>query len=94
MKPNGIYALAETYLTELYPDAACGLEYDHNGYRLLTAAILSAQCTDKRVNEVCVTLFSRWPDAASLAAADVEDIAAVIRSVGLYNAKARNLKEC
>ena len=94
MKPNGIYALAETYLTELYPDAACGLDYDHNGYRLLTAAILSAQCTDKRVNEVCVTLFSRWPDAASLAAADVEDIAAVIRSVGLYNAKARNLKEC
>jgi len=61
---------------------------------LLVATILSAQCTDKRVNAVTPGLFQRWPDAAALAAARQGEIETVIRSTGFFRAKARSLLGC
>ena len=58
------------------------------------ATILSAQCTDARVNEVTPGLFARFPDAAALAAADLSDIEAIIRPTGFFRAKARSLQGC
>lgn len=86
-----LYAQA---LEKLYPDTKCGLDYSGDGYRLIVAAILSAQCTDVRVNATCVTLFGKWGDMESLASAPVEEIAEVIRPVGLFNTKAKNIKSC
>jgi endonuclease III len=77
-------------LAQTYPDAHCAL--DHNGpFELLAATILSAQCTDKRVNMVTPTLFARYPDAAALAAAKQEDVEEIIRSTGFFRNKATNL---
>jgi len=77
-------------LAEAYPDAHCAL--DHDGpFQLLTATILSAQCTDKRVNMVTPALFARYPDAASLAIAEQEDVEEIIRSTGFFRNKAANL---
>ena len=73
-----------------YPDAHCELDY-RNPFELAVATVLSAQCTDKRVNMVTPELFRRWPDAAALAAAAVEEIEAVIRSTGFFRNKARSL---
>lgn len=73
-----------------YPDAHCELDY-RNAYELAVATILSAQCTDKRVNLVTPELFRRWPDAAALAAAPREDIEAVIQSTGFFRNKAKSL---
>jgi endonuclease-3 len=77
-------------LSALYPDAHCELDYQ-NAYQLLVATILSAQCTDQRVNMVTPTLFARYPDAAALATARQEDVEAIIRSTGFFRNKARNL---
>lgn len=74
----------------LYPDAHCELDFT-DAWQLVVATILSAQCTDKRVNMVTPTLFSRYPDAASLAAARQEDVEDIIRSTGFFRNKARNL---
>lgn len=63
-------------------------------WQLLAAIMLSAQSTDKQVEEVLPALFSRFPTAEAAAKADVADIEACIRSVGLYQTKARNLKKC
>lgn len=60
----------------------------------MIATILSAQCTDKRVNMVTPTLFGRWPDPASLAAAPPRELEAVIRSTGFFRAKAKSLLGC
>lgn len=76
-----------------YPDAPCALEYEGDGWKLLVMARLSAQCTDKRVNTVSKTLFERFPDAASLAEADVSEIEEIIKPCGLYRMKAKNIKE-
>ena len=73
-----------------YPDAHCALDFT-NAFELLCATILSAQCTDKRVNMVTPALFARYPDAASLAAAKPEDVEAIIRSTGFFRSKAKNL---
>ncbi len=73
-----------------YPDAECELDH-RNAFELLVATILSAQCTDARVNMVTPTLFERWPDAESLAHADPSELEAVIRSTGFFSSKARNL---
>ncbi len=80
-------------LCEVYPSGECALEYNGDAWRLLCMAILSAQCTDKRVNEVSVELFSRFPTAEALADAPLDDIAEIIRPCGLYTAKAKHLKE-
>ncbi len=80
-------------LKNRYPDPKCGLEWK-NPYQLLIMAILSAQCTDERVNIVSKELFSAYPDFYSLAAAPIEDIEAAIRTVGLFRAKSLALSQC
>ncbi|WP_255549410.1 endonuclease III [Corynebacterium sp. TAE3-ERU12] len=77
-------------LAAAYPDAHCELTF-RNPYELTVATVLSAQCTDKRVNMVTPELFRRWPDAPSLAKADIRELEEVIRSTGFYRAKANNL---
>jgi len=77
-------------LRATYPDAHC--ELDHEGpFQLLVATILSAQCTDVRVNLVTPALFRKYPDAQSLAAAKQEDVEDLIRSTGFFRNKAKNL---
>lgn len=73
-----------------YPDAHCELDH-RNPFELAVATILSAQCTDKRVNLVTPELFRRWPDAQALAQAPREEIEEVIRSTGFFRNKARSL---
>ncbi len=77
----------ETY----YPDAQCALEAGEDPFRLLVMAILSAQCTDARVNLVSGPLFKRFPDAPSMADGGIEEIEELIRTCGLYHSKAKNL---
>lgn len=77
-------------LERLYPEATCALRH-RDPYELLVATILSAQCTDARVNQVTPALFARYPDARALAAADPHELEALIHSTGFFRAKARNL---
>lgn len=77
-------------LLEMYPDAHCELDY-RNPYELAVATILSAQCTDRRVNMVTPELFRRWPDAEALSRAPREEIEEVIQSTGFYRNKAKSL---
>ncbi|NUO38642.1 MAG: endonuclease III [Gemmatimonadaceae bacterium] len=77
-------------LLALYPDAHCALDFT-NAFQLLCATILSAQCTDKRVNLVTPALFARYPDAAALAAAKPEELEELIRSTGFFRSKAKSL---
>jgi endonuclease-3 len=74
-----------------YPDARCELDY-RSPWELLVATMLSAQCTDVRVNRVTPDLFAHWPQAADLAVAGQEDVEAVIRSTGMYRRKAASLR--
>ena len=85
-KNKGI--LAE--LSRLYPQAGPALHFK-NPYQLLVAVILSAQCTDVKVNMVTPALFEAYPDAAALAAASPEEVEPLIRTCGLYHNKAKNL---
>jgi endonuclease-3 len=73
-----------------YPDAHCALDFT-NPYELLVATILSAQCTDKRVNMVTPALFRKYPTPARLAAARQEEVEELIRSAGFFRTKAKNL---
>jgi endonuclease-3 len=75
----------------LYPGATCSLNYE-TPVQLLVATILSAQCTDERVNKVTPALFDRFPDAESLANADREELEGLIRSTGFYRNKAKNIQ--
>ena len=77
-------------LDEMYPAATCELVHD-NAFQLIVATILSAQCTDKRVNMVTPEVFRRWPDAASLARAKPKELEKVIQSTGFFRAKTKNL---
>lgn len=78
-------------LRAAYPDADCALHH-RNALELLVATILSAQCTDERVNLVTPELFRRYPDAAALAAAPQEELEAAIRSTGFFRNKAKSLR--
>ncbi len=78
-------------LKTLYPDAPCTLNYE-TPVQLLVATILSAQCTDERVNLVTPELFRRFPDAAALAKADVEELEVLVRSTGFFRNKAKNIQ--
>lgn len=80
-------------LAELYPEADCELRY-RNAFELLIATILSAQCTDKRVNEVTPVLFARYPTAATLAEAAPSDVEEIIRSTGFFRAKTKSILKC
>jgi endonuclease-3 len=77
-------------LTALYPNAYCELDH-RNAFELLAATILSAQCTDKRVNMVTPALFRAYPNAHALAAAKQEDVEALVQSTGFFRSKAKNL---
>ena len=90
-RPTADYAgrLYDTLQTT-YPDARCELDYG-NAFELLCATILSAQCTDKRVNLVTPSLFARYPDARALAEARQDDVEALVRTTGFFRNKAKNL---
>lgn len=78
-------------LNEKYPDVGTFLEYK-NPYELLIAVILSAQCTDERVNMVTPLLFERFPTPENLYKADIEFIAETIKSINFFNNKAKNIQ--
>ncbi|MFL6137727.1 MAG: endonuclease III [Frankiaceae bacterium] len=77
-------------LAALYPDAHCELDFD-SPLQLLVATILSAQCTDKKVNEVTPTVFARYPAAADYAAADRAELEGLLRPTGFFRAKTNSL---
>jgi endonuclease III len=78
-------------LQEAHPDAACALRHQ-DPFQLLVATILSAQCTDERVNQVTPSLFARYPDPASLGAADPKTLESIIRSTGFFRNKAKSIR--
>lgn len=77
-------------LAQEYPDARCALDYD-SPLQLLIATVLSAQCTDERVNSVTPELFARYPEAAEYAAAQRSDLERILRPLGFQRAKAGHL---
>lgn len=91
MKKAEIPILIE-HLQQLYPDAACELVYN-NPFELLIAVILSAQCTDKLVNEVTPGLFATYPTPEIMASASLEEMENAIRRIGLFRNKAKNILE-
>jgi endonuclease-3 len=88
--PGGRARVTNERLKGEYPDARCELDH-RDPFELLAATILSAQCTDARVNMVTPSLFERYPDAETLAGADPEELEAIIRSTGFFRSKAKNL---
>jgi endonuclease-3 len=77
-------------LEQAHPEARCALDY-RTPFQLAVATILSAQCTDERVNRVTPHLFARFPDAAALASATLPEVEEIIRSTGFFRAKARSI---
>jgi endonuclease-3 len=77
-------------LDELYPDAHCELDFQ-TPFQLLVATILSAQCTDKRVNLVTPVLFGRFPDAAAMSTAEQAEVEEIVKSTGFFRNKAKNI---
>jgi endonuclease III len=77
-------------LQATYPDAHCELDF-RDAFELLCATILSAQCTDKRVNMVTPALFARYPDARALAGARQEDVEEIVKTTGFFRNKAKSL---
>ena len=81
-------------LESLYPEAECALEWGgKEPWRLLVMSRLSAQCTDKKVNDVSRTLFLRYPTMEQMAEADIAELESIIRPCGLYRMKAKNIVE-
>ena len=80
-------------LKRYYPDAHCALNFE-TPYQLLVATILSAQCTDERVNMVTPILFKKFPDSKAMSLAKVADIEEIIRSTGFYRNKAKSILSC
>lgn len=78
------------FFDEYYPEAHCSLEF-RGPFQLLAATILSAQCTDERVNHTTPALFARFPDPAAMAAADLGEVETLIRPCGFYHNKAKSL---
>lgn len=76
-----------------YPEAVCALNYE-SPVQLLVATILSAQCTDERVNIVTANLFKKYPTAEKLAAAPLKSLEKLVKSAGFYRNKAKNIKAC
>ena len=76
-----------------YPDANCALDHE-TPLQLLVATILSAQCTDERVNKVTPPLFAKYPDAHALAAAPLASLEKLVQSTGFFRNKAKNIKLC
>jgi endonuclease-3 len=80
-------------LAQDYPDAECALHH-RSPFQLLIATILSAQCTDARVNEVTKSLFMRFPTPQSFAEADLEELEEAIRPTGFFRNKAKSIQAC
>jgi len=80
-------------MNQRYPQAECALTF-HDPFTLVIAVLLSAQTTDVAVNKVSTELFSRWPDPQAMAAADLNEIEKVIRTIGFYHVKAKNCIAC
>lgn len=80
------------YLNELIPNPVCELNYTKD-YELLLAVMLSAQTTDKRVNQVTAILFQKYPSLQALSEANLEDVMEIIRPIGTYHKKAKNVVE-
>jgi len=78
-------------LTKTYPNVRCELNYK-TPYQLLVATVLSAQCTDKRVNQTTPALFKKYPNPKKMAEAEMKDIQRLVKSTGFYRAKAKNIK--
>jgi endonuclease-3 len=78
-------------LSKSYPNVRCELDYK-NAFQLLVATVLSAQCTDKRVNQTTPALFKRYPNPQKMAKADLINIQKLVKSTGFFRAKAKNIK--
>lgn len=89
MKKKDVTTLLDI-LKETYPDAGCALDFGDR-FQLLISVVLSAQTTDKSVNKVTPVLFGKYPDPESLAAADEKDVQEIIRTIGMYRTKAKNI---
>ncbi len=89
---TGSMITIENYLDELFPNPRCELNYTKD-YELLLATMLSAQTTDKRVNEVTKILFKKYPTVKDLSKANIIDIQNIIRPIGTYHKKSENLIE-
>lgn len=92
MKREDRYKAVLDYFAQQMPEVTTELEFS-SVFQLLVAVILSAQCTDKRINQVTPELFRQFPDAQSMAAAEADEIYEYIKSVSYPNAKARHLTE-
>ncbi|MBQ1412257.1 MAG: endonuclease III [Clostridia bacterium] len=92
MSPKELAARTVAALKEIYPDAICSLTYT-NPLQLLIAVRLSAQCTDARVNQVTPMLFEKYSTLDDLCNADAEDIGEIIKPCGLFNTKARDIRQ-
>jgi endonuclease-3 len=79
-------------LTKNYPNVRCELDYN-SAFQLLVATVLSAQCTDKRVNQTTPALFKKYPSPKKMAKADLIDIQRLVKSTGFFRAKAKNIKD-
>ena len=90
MKTKQEVAAIIAALKELYPDAACSLDYGKD-YELLFSVRLAAQCTDARVNLVTPALFARYPTLEAFAAANVDEVGRYVQSCGFWRAKARDI---
>ena len=86
-------AIAIERLKKEYPDAGCTLDYNE-AWKLLVSVRLAAQCTDERVNVIVQDLFAKYPGVDALAAAEPEDIEAIVRPCGLGRSKARDISKC
>ena len=78
-------------LTKNYPNVRCELDYN-SAFQLLVATVLSAQCTDKRVNQTTPALFKKYPNPKKMAKADFKDIQRLVKSTGFFRSKAKNIK--
>lgn len=92
MTKKELYKRVLSYFRELHPEVTTELEFG-SVFQLLVAVVLSAQCTDKRVNQVTPELFAHYPDARAMAEADEAEIYEYVKSVSYPNAKARHLVE-
>lgn len=92
MTKKELYTRVLSYFRELHPEVTTELEFG-SVFQLLVAVVLSAQCTDKRVNQVTPELFAHYPDARAMAEADEDEIYEYVKSVSYPNAKARHLVE-
>ena len=80
-------------LRAVYPEAVCALEFGGEPWKLMVMGRLSAQCTDKRVNEVCIDLFKKFPTAEALAYGNIDEIREIVRPCGLFRVKSDDIKE-